>query len=244
MTDSHGLITCARYALPPNHLQYCGPLKTTEIQAYLRESVSDENLSKIISQFETLYPYLTYIAHEHGIADPFDPRVVEAYWIGNDLLSKLSQKSLYDHFADSLSLKKRLTSKELEWLMGKIPQGALAHHTFHVLNVFTRTGHHSVKHTIETMDSCRIGWGALVSIKGSEAVLSTKQLILLNGKLAMSHEKKKKISIVSGITLSEKDIGSVFTYHWDTICDKITNIQEKNLISVTNSAIGLANLTL
>ncbi len=244
MTDSQGLITCARYALPPNHLEYCGPLKSGEIQAYLRESASDENLSLIISQFETLYPYLTFIAHENGIADPFDQRVVEAYWIGNELLKKLTQKSLYAHFADSLSLKKRLTSKELGWLIGKIPQGALAHHTFHVLNVFTRTGHHSVKHTIETMDACRIGWGTLKLIQNNSVVLSTKPLILEKNKLTLGKERDKRIAIPTGISLSVKDIGSIYTYHWNTICDQITHAQESNLIAVTNSAIRLANLTL
>jgi len=244
MTDSHGLITCARYALPPNHREYCGPLKSQEIQAYVRESASDENLSLIISQFETLYPYLTYIAHENGIADPFDQRVVEAYWIGNDLLKKLTQKSLYAHFADSLSLKKRLTSKELEWLIGKIPQGALAHHTFHVLNVFTRTGHHSVRHTIETMDACRIGWGTLTSIDENSVVLSTKSLLLEKNKLTLGKEREKSIAIPTGISPSIKDIGSSYTYHWDTICDKITKVQENNLIAVTSSAIRLANLTI
>ena len=244
MTDSHGLITCARYALPPNRLEYCGPLKSQEIQAYVRESASDENLSLIISQFETLYPYLTYIARGNGIADPFDQRVVEAYWIGNDLLKKLTQKSLYAHFADSLSLKKRLTSKELEWLIGKIPQGALAHHTFHVLNVFTRTGHHSVKHTIETMDACRIGWGTLTSVDKNAVVLSTKPLILEKNKLTLGKEREKRIAITTGIFLSVKDIGSIYTYHWDTICDQITKVQENNLIAVTSSAIRLANLTI
>ena len=244
MTDANGLITCARYALPPNHLQYCGPLKSEEIHAYLKESVSDENLSQIISQFETLYPYLTYIARGNGIADPFDSRVVEAYWIGNNLLTALSQKSLYTHFAESLSLKKRLTNKELEWLIGKIPQGALAHHTFHVLNVFTRTGHHSVKHTIDTMDSCRIGWGTLKSIQNNSVVLSTKPLILEKNKLMLGKEREKRIAIPTGISPSTKDIGSSYTYHWDTMCDQITKVQENNLIAVTSSAIRLANLTL
>lgn len=243
MTHS-GLITCARYAFPPNHLQYCGPLKAAEIKAYLKESASDKKLAEIIAQFETLHPYLTYIAHENGIADPFDARVVEAYWVGNNLLSSLSQKSLYNHFADSLSLKKRLTNKELEWLIGKIPKGALAHHTFHVLNVFTRTGHHSVKHTIETMDSCRIGWGALKSIHNNSVVLSTKPLILEKNKLTLGKEREKTIAIPSGISPSVKDIGSIYTYHWDTICDQITQVQENNLIAVTNSAIRLANLTI
>ncbi|PJE61973.1 hypothetical protein COU87_01750 [Candidatus Roizmanbacteria bacterium CG10_big_fil_rev_8_21_14_0_10_39_12] len=244
MTDPIGLITCARYALPPNHLQYCGPPKSEEIGAYLQESASDEKLSEMLSQFETLYPYLTYIARGNGITDPYDPRVVEAYWIGNSLLKKLSQKSLYTHFSESLSLKKRLTNKELEWLIGKIPKGALAHHTFHVLNVITRTGHHSIQHTIETMDSCRIGWGALQKIAMGKVQLLTSELIYSNGKLILSKPILKQFDISHGMVIKSDDIGSTYTYHWGTLCAQITSSQLDNLTKVTNSAIRLANLTI
>lgn len=244
MKDPQGLIMCARYALPPNHLQYCGPLKSEEIREYLKESVSDENLSEIISQFETLYPYLTYIAHENGITNPFDSRVVEAYWIGNNLLKHLSQRSLYNHFADSLSLKERLTGKELGWLIGKIPKGALAHHTFHVLNVFTRTGHHMIKHTIETMDDCRIGWGILKSIENNYAQLFTSRLTLCDNKLTLGKSRLKKLNIPLWMNILKSDIGSIYSYHWNTLCEQIRFDQKQTLEAVTHLAIKLANLTL
>jgi len=158
-------------------------------------------------------------------------------------LTALSQKSLYTHFAESLSLKKRLTNKELEWLIGKIPQGALAHHTFHVLNVFTRTGHHSVKHTIDTMDSCRIGWGTLIKLNKESLMLDSQQLIIKKGKLALK-KTMKKICFSNELIISTKDIGSIYTYHWDKLCDQISPSQVINLRNVTDSAIRLANLTL
>ena len=244
MMTHFGLITCARYAFPPNHLEYCGPLKSSEIQSYLKESASDQKLSELISQFETLYPYLTFIAHENGIADPYDMRVVEAYWVGNTLLKKLSQKSLYQHFSDNLSLKKRLTPKELELLIGKIPKGALAHHTFHVLNIFTRTGHHSVQHTIETMNACRIGWGILKNVNTTSVKLLSSNLILQNGKLALDNPHTQTIDIPKWMHISPTDIGLTYTYHWNNLCDTINEVQKKSLESVTYSAIKLANMTL
>src|SRR3989344_7944280 len=160
--DRSGLLTCSAYASPPNSLHYCGPEKQNDLLGYQQEQTSDRGLAEIIAEFQTLYPYLTLIAYENNIRDPFDPRVVEAYWIGNDLLTNVSMNKFYYHLRDTLKLKNKVKPKDLELLFGKLDDGMLPHHTFHVLNVFTRTGHHSVQHTLETMDACRIGWGTVI----------------------------------------------------------------------------------
>ena len=40
------------------------------------------------AQFEGAWPYLQLIAASNGIAEPLDPRVVEAYWTGNRLVTR------------------------------------------------------------------------------------------------------------------------------------------------------------
>ena len=160
--DHQGLLLCARYAFAPNSLHYCGPDKIINLFAYTQEQMADRGLQEILTEFETLYPYLTFIAYENNIRDPFDRRVVEAYWLGNTLLHTISMNGFFRHFSDALHLKKKITKKDFELLVGKLPAGAIPHHTFHVLNIFTRTGHHAIKHTLETMDNCRIGWGKVI----------------------------------------------------------------------------------
>ena len=78
-----GVLTCAHYAFPPNSLHYCGPHQSTTIKEYLQAQIAEPRLSTLLSQFETLYPYLQCIAEANNIKDPFDIRVVEAYWLGN-----------------------------------------------------------------------------------------------------------------------------------------------------------------
>ena len=158
-----GLLKCINYSYPPNSLQYCGPDKTEAIIAYKQENIGSDELVSFMKDFHTLYVYLRFIAYENNIKDPFDPHVVEAYWIGNPLLTTVSMKGFWKCLVEDHMLKKRLKQNDLRWLMGKIPQGAVPHHTFHVLNVFTRTGHHTVEHTLETMDACRISWGKVIN---------------------------------------------------------------------------------
>ncbi len=45
-------------------------------------------------------PYLQLIARSNDIADPFDARVVEAYWIGNELLDGVEVRQLYDSLVE------------------------------------------------------------------------------------------------------------------------------------------------
>src|SRR3990167_9993879 len=84
--NKQGLLTCARYAFAPNYLKYCGPDENRTIFQYCAAQDADAGLRELLEEFGTLYPYLRFIAQANGIADPFDPRVVEAYWVGNRLL--------------------------------------------------------------------------------------------------------------------------------------------------------------
>jgi hypothetical protein len=255
--NHRGLLTCTRYAFPPNALHYCGPEKQVNLNAYQKEQIADYGLQEIIEQFETLFPYLSLIAYENNIRDPFDPRVVEAYWIGNDLLKNVSMNTLYYHLRDTLKLKKKVKPKDLELLFGKLDDGMLPHHTFHVVNVFTRTSHHSIEHTVETMDACRISWGKMMPCsnpekntghpeqsKGSTITVLTKPLIIQNGKLAFGKPTAKSVITPPHIKLKTDYRKPLFvSFHWNTLCDIITEEQGRRLEWYTNQAIQLANKT-
>jgi len=108
-----GVLACARYSFAPNYYKYCGPDANRSIAAYLQEGVSDPGLSVYLSEFAVLYPYLKLIAHENGLTNPFDPRVVEAYWVGNNLLEHIGMKSFSQHLLYEQHLKKRLPNRML-----------------------------------------------------------------------------------------------------------------------------------
>jgi len=247
-----GALTCAAYAFPPNELKYCGPIdKTGDLAGYREEKIEDDGLKNILTGFHTLYPYLSLIAYENNIRDPLDIRVVEAYWIGNKLLKKVAGKKLYEHFSDTLNLRKKISKNDFSYLVGKIDDGAIPHHTFHVLNVFTRTGHQNIVHTLETMDACRIGWGRVIKnpkseIRNPKLIIETQPLVLKNGKLALDKTVLKKIEFPSlGFRYSNFELLNKWvSIHWNTFCDILTDRQVRNLQFYTEKAIQLANNTL
>lgn len=244
MKSIDGLAICTRYSYPPNSLSLCGPDKKKDLNWYSINQQADKGTLEILSQFSTLYPYLTLIAQENKIKDPFDQKVVEAYWIGNDLLHKIPVRSFVTHLSDKIHLKKKIKRPDLHRIFDKISDGALPHHAFHVLNIYKRTGYLEIPHTIETMDACLINWGKIKKIIPGAIVIETKPLRVINNQLGFGSVRQRTI-----ISQGEKDIlftavkiGDWISYHWGYFCQKLTADQLKNLIYYTNLSVKLANI--
>ena len=122
VADFDGALTCARYAFAPNYLHYCGPDTDGEFGEYLKAELADGGLVQHLTNFEVMYPYLKAIAQANGVTDPLDMRVVEAYWVGNDLLEKVSEQDVYVALTEKQRLSKRLSKDEMKWLLPKIDQ--------------------------------------------------------------------------------------------------------------------------
>ena len=128
----------ARYAFMPNRLTYCGGDDNKALFDYCLAGVTDPGLVALLKQFSGAMPYLRLIARCNLVADPFDPRVVEAYWLGNELLRKVEMRALYDSLRERFG--KQMARSNLELVLGKAPAGACPHHSFHVIEVCPRNG--------------------------------------------------------------------------------------------------------
>lgn len=80
-----GSLLFVRYAFMPNRLRYRGGDDHRMLFEYGVEHVGDGGLNSLLRKFTGALPYPQLIARANRIPDPFDERVVEAYWIGNDL---------------------------------------------------------------------------------------------------------------------------------------------------------------
>lgn len=241
-----GILRCSRYAFGPNRLHYCGPDANREILAYIQAGATDPGLQKLLSAFQTMYPYLRHIAEANGIDDPFDERVVEAYWLGNELLETIEKKKFYRHLLEGLALKKRLGGKSFARITEKIGQGAVPHHSFHVLDIWKRTGHLEREQTLESMDSCRISWGKVQEVDGPRVVVETEPLMYSDKKLYLGAPIQKEIRrrLESEPDIEQLRIGQIVSIHWGVPCEVITPRQARMLRRYTLRHIRLANLTL
>ena len=60
----------------------------------------DQGLVQLVQAFSGAWPYLELISAGCDIRDPLDQRVVEAYWVGNELLDRVPIGKLGDSMAE------------------------------------------------------------------------------------------------------------------------------------------------
>jgi hypothetical protein len=238
-----GTLRFIRYGFMPNRLQYCGPTGDNRtLFDYGTEGVTDGGLGPLLRRFTGAVPYLQLIARANGLADPFDARVVEAYWIGNALLDRVEVRQLYDALRERFS--KQLQGRTRELVLGKAPAGARPHHSFHVLDVHSRVG--ELDHSLATLDHCRVSWGRVAAIAGAELVVERTPLMLRDGKLVLDAPRRERaMRQVDGRGFADDACpGDWVSLHWGWVCEVISPAQQANLERYTRYHLAIANQTL
>jgi hypothetical protein len=235
-----GMLLFARFAFMPNRLGYCGTDANAELVAYLKEGRADGGLRRHLATFSGALPHLRLIAESTGIADPFDERVVEAYWIGNELLEHVDwtrhARRLREQFQS------RLRPSTVDLLVGKPQAGARAHHAFHVFDLSFRTGLPGGDHAL---DLCRIGWGTIVSVDPGAYTVVYEPIIIDRGRLAFGPPQPLRVLRTLGDDPLADDgaIGDVLAFHWRFACMRLSAPQAANLAHYTRGMMALANQT-
>jgi hypothetical protein len=113
-----GLELAARFSASPNSLCYCG--KKTFFKAFMQylKNKQTKNLENEMKKFKAHYEYLKLISSENNLP-LFDKKVVEAFWIGNELLENVRKESIAKMIWTKFSGKGLLSKKRqrLFWLI-------------------------------------------------------------------------------------------------------------------------------
>jgi Family of unknown function (DUF6390) len=238
-----GLVLFARYAYPPNALGYCGPADHRTLLDYGSEQVVDRGLGELARAFTGPWPYLTLMAGAAGIDDPFDRRVVEAYWVGNDLLDAVD---MHDFGVTLVERFRPRAGRSFDHLAEQIPAGAVAHHSFHVFGVYPWVGLlHSGRaaHPLHQLDRCRIRWGRVTSIAGDRVVVRYRPLAWDGSRLSLGSPELETVTrAVQGVGfVPGLQIGDDVALHWDWVCDRLTPRQLTNLRRYTARQLDITN---
>ena len=275
VTPPSGPVLFARYAFGPNRLGLCGPedwrsllelgvagaalgvsgaaqgsagaAPVASARARAQAIEIDHGLRDLAARFEGAFPYLQLIATAHGLADPMDRRVVEAYWIGNSLSDRvdpvLMRRSMDERF------RRQLLPEAWRWLAGKPDAGARPTHAFHVLDVFPRVGlmrGGAVGDAIGLIDSCRIRWGRVLEVSGEHLVVDTVPLQLAEGKLWLGEPRPQEVRRWLDGTgfVSDVAAGDIVSLHWDWACEVLTSARLGALRRRTQQQLKLTNQTI
>lgn len=236
-----GALLAARFSFMPNRLGYCGPEENRTMLEYLGDEHGDRGLEQILTRFAGAFPYYTFIAAANGIPDPFDVRVIEAYWLGNALLARVEAADLWRHLEERFS--GRFPAPLLRSVLGQAPAGARPHHNFHVFSMPVRTGHRETSHSLATMDACRISWGRVIAEHGDALLVERRPLTLVEDDIVLgAPEPRGVLRRFDGETLlAGVRPGDVVAVHWGCACHRLTAGQHRYLVHYTRHHLALAN---
>jgi len=222
-----GAILFARYAYPPNELGYCGPDDHRALLDYGSGGAVDRGFLQLAQGFSGAWPYLEFIATATGIRLPLDRRVVEAYWLGGDLLDRIDMAQFGNSLVERF---RRRAGKSWGYLAEAIPAGAVPNHAFHVFGVYPWVGllrSGQADTPLEQLERCRIRWGQVVSTEGDQVSVLSRPLTYDGTSIALG-ERRLEVArrSVDGLGFLEGfRPGDWVSLHWGWVCDRLSRRQ-------------------
>jgi len=236
LTD--GGLRFARFAWPPNHLGHCGPDAEGALWGYATGAPADAGLRDLAHRFEGAWPYLEVLAALAGVEDPLDIRVVDAYWLGGDLLDRVDRDEWASLLHDRLD---GWLGAERERLLAAAAAGGRPTHSFHVLCVYPWLGllrRGVVDQPLRTLDSCRVRAATVVSVAGSTAVVEVRPLAWDGDRLSLASPAE---AAVDAGPVADLAPGDTVALHWDRVCDRLDRRQAEALAADTAHHLTIAN---
>jgi hypothetical protein len=224
-TPPRGPELFGRYAYPPNALGYCGPDDPAALLELAAAGGHFTQLSHMAAQFEGAWPYLRLIAEYNQITDPLDRRVVEAYWIGNELTWRVPATALANSLRDRFAWR---AGRQFDPLVAAALDGGVPQHSFHVFGVYPWLGLLRSGRTgppLEILDRCRIRWGTVEYIEGDLVTVRSRPLGFVGSRLVLDNERIEVVrQSLEGVGfVSDLAVGDVVALHWDWVCDRLTS---------------------
>lgn len=207
--DTTALQLASRFTLPPNSLGYCG--KNTAPAKFISCAIAGHctGVADELSKFIVLHPYLATLPAVTG-QSKFSYANIEAYWLGNDQLSKAAP----EHY--QLLLKNFSRQGVPGWLVkeldAKPPKKFIPFHLFQILHVGVGRASGSVPFNLHTINNCMIRWGPVTKITSAQLTIklnSLKQTLNRYQLTTQTDTFPYRPDFLSGLK-----VGTVVAVHW------------------------------
>lgn len=237
-----GEVLFSRYAYPPNSLGYCGPGDGAELLD-VAAGIGREDVAAQARHFDGAWPYLEMIASSNHIDDPLDSRVVEAYWVGNELLDAVDPAFFAEAARGCFA-----TQVGADWacLDPAHPRPTTPHHSFHVFAIYPwmnllRRGQD--RPALMVLDRCRIRWGQVIAVHGEHVEVDCQTLTWDGTSLGLGpvHPETVRFSDAGRSLSAAVSPGDCVSLHWDWMCDRLTPSQVGALTRFTTRQLEVTN---
>jgi len=223
------------YFFIPKRINY--PLKNVpdkKLYWYIKTGKGKKEVEEIIKNSKALLLFLNLIAKKNK-KNPFDKEVIEAYFIGNELLKAITAKDIKDMIKNDFT-KIGLSKETAHQLIEKLPTNAIPYYNFHLLHASLLSSNIPMLYEI---DNSKISCGKVKKILVDKLIVEYSPLIRKQ-KLCFGKTKQKKIYYDKDIVKNIKKDDYV-SIHWDFALEKITKTQAKNLDVFTRKTVREIN---
>ena len=236
--SAEGAVLFAQYAYPPNELGYCGPAGAAAM--LLPGEIAE--IERRARQFEGAWSYLEFLAETLDLDDPLAAEVVEAYWVGSDLLDEVDPAALVDRLADRFRGQPGGTWRDAA-------TRARAHHSFQVFEVYPWAGllldGRPPGPAVRVLDRCRIRAGVVCEADGEAVTVITRPLAWDGDNLrqAEATTERARWCVDGRALIGAPAVGDVVSLHWDWVCDVLTPSQARRMVDLDERqrrAVGLS----
>ncbi|MEI7604101.1 MAG: DUF6390 family protein [bacterium] len=232
--DDSGLKLCAYFAGKPNAMHYCGTDSAINSISDCIVSGNCSSLREEYSHFKALYAYLKLYGEKFGL-DYFDKKIIEAYWIGNELLEQFDRNDFFT-LLDNLESNgaPKLFIYEQREKFEKVNVRFIPHHAFNVtfIGVGNVTG--SVEYNIENINNCLIRYGNISNIDDDKVTVNTYKYQIENT-ILIRKNCEEELGLNKTFFPYVK-IGDSVAFHWKDLCN-ILNDDEKSRLDEYETTI-------
>ncbi len=207
----------ARFFLMPNKLKY-KKMRLADHELFDFCCGSSKDIAPLLKKYSGINLYLDLIAKKHN-KKAYDLDVLEAYWLGNELLDGITAEDFKQHL-DRKMRDGKIDPETAEQLLNSIPKNMVPHHSFHILHILSVAKDKSLMYA--NVDKCSIGYGEVVEVK--ESTLRCRK----NG--------SERVINVNHLFLKDIRVGDMVAIHWDFAIQKITKQQAHNLDRYTTAS--------
>ncbi len=235
----------ARYAYPPNQLGYCGPDGAEALLAVGAGLAADgaaEEVDRRARAFDGAWVYLQLIAAAAGIDNPLDERVVEAYWVGNDLLDDV------DPHVFAATVRAAFAAEAgADWrTLALRDPAAVPHHSFQVFAVYPWVGLLGRGDTARhVLDRCRIRTGVVRAVLDDHVDVTARPLIFDGARLGFGAPQLESAQWSDGGRALAGPGGLVpgdqVALHWNWVCERLSPAQAATCEAFTWRQVELTN---
>lgn len=222
--NTSGLRSAALYGYLPNKLGFCGPDGKREnkiIEDFLTGRNFSPKIFSIMEKFKGAYSYYKLIAKKNGIKNFLNKKVVEAYWIGNNLLKKVNRRDICKMIQEEFVESGMLSEKDALKRIKNIPKNSKPHHSFHVFIFGTVTNKINLN-TLALKDICRVGWGRVIDKKRKDRLFIKYQPIEARGGSLIFGKVIEKEIVWNKKIIPKIKLGDTVSVHWGMAVEKIS----------------------